>query len=93
MTMSDVEFSLQDAVRDLMIEISRVKTMKELNPDVLLELEVEKRVIDHFMPGGLGGLAYFWCQGVKVYEKGKKEASKAKESKTLEELTFGGKTA
>lgn len=54
-------------------------------------LEVDPRVIEHFLKGGVGEVGYFFYQGVKVYEKGKREAADLRDSMTLEQLTFAKK--
>lgn len=57
------------------------------------EIEVPRRVIDYFNKGKMKGfdtVGYFLFNGVKVYEKGKREEYKLKENKTMEQLLHGG---
>lgn len=56
------------------------------------EVEVPRRVIEYYNKGNLTGfdkVGYFVYQNIKVYETGKKEESKAKENKTMEQLLHG----
>ena len=57
-------------------------------------LEVDRRIIEHFNRGNLGGfdsVGYFVYQGVKVYEVGKREEAEVREARTAEEVIFGKK--
>lgn len=85
-TLAGVEFSLKDGVRDFMADVA-VSQANGSN-----EVEAPLEVIKHFMPQGLGESEYFWFQGVKVYEKGKKEESQKREAQTLEEINFPKKS-
>ena len=58
------------------------------------EIEVPRRVVEYFNKTNLKGfdeVGYFVFNGVKVYERGKKEEAKRKDSETIEQKMHGGK--
>ncbi len=71
----------------------RVAVAKETNPDpkALPEIEVPRRVINHFNLRSMKGFdeaGYFVYNGVKVFETGKLEAIRARDSLTMEQKLF-----
>lgn len=59
----------------------------QMNQDKFVEASDE--VIKQFYPQGLDGAGYFWYQGVRVYEKGKRAETEKKEAMTLGQMKFG----
>ena len=57
-------------------------------------IEVTRDVLEHFNRGQMAGVdkaGYFVFQGVKVYEQGKREEAKLRDSLTSEQILFGTK--
>lgn len=60
----------------------------------LPEIEASRRIVEHFNRNSLKGfddVGYFIMDGVKVFEEGKTEEAKKRDSLTMEEKNFGGK--
>lgn len=57
-------------------------------------VEASRKVIEHYNRGRMQGVeevGYFIFSGVKVFEKGKRESSEARDNRTMEEVNFGAK--
>lgn len=70
--------------------VAQAKSLAEAG--AVPEVEVPRRVIEYHNKGNIKGfdsVGYFVFNGVKVYEKGKKEEAKSKEGRTMEQLLHG----
>ncbi len=89
-TAAEIEFSLKDGVRELLSDIAVAQAAED--PDDKF-VEADARVIKHFQKSGVGETGYFWYQGVKVYEKGRKAAVDERDALTADQVAFGKKAA
>ena len=81
-TVSEVEFSLKDGIREFMTDVA-VAQAEGSN-----EVEAPVEIIKHFLPTGTPKEGYFWYQGVKVYEKGKKDEVEKRDNTSVEDHLF-----
>lgn len=71
-----------------------VAVQKALSGSEFPEIEAPRVIIEFYNKGNIKGFddaGYFIFDGVKVFEAGKKEDAKRKESLSMEEKIFGGR--
>lgn len=82
-TISENESLFQDGMRKFMQDVA----IAQMSEDKCVEASDE--VIKQFHPAGLEGDGYFWFQGVRVYEVGKRAEVEKKEALTTGQMKFG----
>lgn len=85
----------QSDINMFLDSVARAKNRGPKTGEAIPSIETERKIVEYYNRTNIEGfdsVGYFTFNGVNVYEKGKREKSQAKDSLTMEQKIFGGKT-